>query len=337
MKVTIKRIIRKAGKTTRFLIYVDGKYASFKAPSGKYDSLGEMDISEDIDYDINDKWLKIFDNWRNTKRKVLSHLSEYKQNELHITEDGYWTNKDGENIEYSHILPDSDELKNLISSTYYDSMKKNYNSKKDKIHPGFKNLNSSQAFTFNFFQPIIDENLYYELLELSTDKNFIIERNQKYNYHYEKESAEDKTQFDFYIENESVNVSFEVKYTEDGFGTADYGSHKEKWESIYSKKIDRLLGSNKLSPEEFFVNYQVWRNILFTLDINHYSCFLYPKFRENDLTPIIKSILDKYPKLKGRVIVLYVDEFINKILGGNYPEKVKSHYREFKKKYLDIE
>ena len=40
-----------------------------------------------------------------------------------------------------------------------------YHKKVESIHPGFKNLNSSQAFAFNFFQPIIDNNLYYVLLE----------------------------------------------------------------------------------------------------------------------------------------------------------------------------
>jgi len=340
MRATVEKIIRKGAKTTRYLICVNGEYASVKLPNEEtvYEMPKEVDFCEgDIDRNINDKWVKASDNWPKIKCKILSHLSKYKKNKLNICEDGYWTNKDGENIEYSHILPDGEIKKNLIDSSYHNSMEKTFDAEKDKIHPGFKNLNSSQAFAFNFFQPIIDENLFYDLFELACDNNSFAKRNHKtqiFRHKFEKDNVEDKTQFDFYIEKSDLNVSFEVKYTENEFGTADYESHKEKWDEIYKQKVDKLLGCNKISPEEFFENYQIWRNILFTLDENHFSCFFYPRFREGDLTTMINQILDKYPSLKERIIIFYTDDFVNKILDGDYSEKLKEHYREFKKKYL---
>ncbi len=343
IKATVEKVIRRRAKTTRYLILVNGKYASVIVPNEKnvYEISEGMGFSEeDIDYNINEKWLKATDNWSKIKNKILSHLSKYKQINLGIYEDGYWTNKDGDNIEYSHILPDSEIKKNLIYSSYRDSMEKTYNTEKDKIHPGFKNLNSSQAFAFNFFQPIIDENLYYDLLELVSDNIFLSDKNhqgQTFLHKYEKDNTEDKTQFDFYIENKYLNVSFEVKYTENGFGSADYDSHKGKWETIYKQKLDKLLGPNKILPEEFFENYQIWRNILFTLDENHFSCFLYPCFRKDDLTIEINQTLDKYPKLKEKIIIIYADDFVEKILKGDYSENLKLHYQEFKNKYLLID
>lgn len=331
MRATILSVIRKGPRNSRYLILTDDKeYGSMVAANGKY-HLGEFsEIEESIDPNVKDSWLNTYYNWANTKQKILTRLAKYKKDKLGISENGVWINQDGEEIEYQHILPAKDILENLIHSAFYESMMKTYNKKKELIHPGFKNLNSSQAFCFNFFQPIIDNDLYYVLLEKQELRNL------KINYEYEKEN-DDETQFDFYIHNDLFKASFEVKYTEDTFGYTDYDSHKDKWESIYKEKVEKLLGKDKLRPEDFFSDYQIWRNILFTLDKAHHTYFLYPRFRKDDLTPVIERVLERFPELKERVSCLYADDFVDKIIKTEkYSKELKEHYQEFKSKYLDL-
>ena len=331
MYATILSVIRKGPKNSRYLILTENnEYGSMVAANEKYNLGDYSKIEETIDSNVKNSWLNTYYNWANTKQKILIHLAKYKKEKLGIEANGIWINQDGEEIEYQHILPERYIFENLIHSSFYDSMINSYHKKVESIHPGFKNLNSSQAFAFNFFQPIIDNNLYYVLLENNELKNY------RFYSEYEKVN-EDETQFDFYIQNDSFNASFEVKYTEDTFGYTDYDSHKEKWDSTYKEKVEKLLGKDVLSPDDFFVNYQIWRNILFTMEKNHHTYFLYPKFRKDDLSPVIERIMETYPELKERVTILYADVFVNKIMTNeNFSEALKEHYQEFKRKYLDI-
>lgn len=331
MEATILSVIRRGAKNSRYLVLAQNKeYGSVVAANEKYHLGNITEIEETIDFNVKDSWLNNYFNWSNTKQKVLNHLARYKKENLGIEPNGVWINQDGEEIEYQHILPKDYILKNLIDSDFHESMINSYNKKIEFIHPGFKNLNSSQAFAFNFFQPIIDNDLYYALLEKNELKEL------KLNSEYERVNC-DETQFDFYIYNESFQASFEVKYTEDGFGVTDYDSHKEKWESTYKEKVAKLLGKDILTPEDFFANYQIWRNILFTLEKNHHSYFLYPSFRKDDLSPVIEEILESYPELKKKVGILYADDFVKKIIADeNSSKALKEHYQEFKWKYLDV-
>jgi len=330
MEVTIVSIIRQGGRNTRYLVKTEeGNWGSIKAMTGKYEKGNKYNITETIDCD--EKWYRNYNNWKATKQKILQHLTKYKQEKLGIPEDGYWINQEGERIDYQHILPDEKILENLISSNYLSDMKKEFDKKEAFIHPGFKNLNSSQAFAFNFFQPIIRENLFYKLLHKD------ILKGKEIKYEYEKTNEED-TQFDFYIRCEEFAASFEVKYTEDSFGTADYDSHKDKWEKTYKDKVVKLLGKDCLTPEQFFENYQIWRNILFTLENNHHTYFIFPRFRDKDLTPVLLEILNEHEQLKERVSWLYVDDLVDEILKNEeYSADLKNHYQEFKVKYLDYE
>lgn len=152
-------------------------------------------------------------------------------------------------------------------------------------------------------------------------------------------AQEDDTQFDFYLKTTTGDsYSFEVKYTEDDFGTTTVEGHHEKWINIYKDKVDKLTGKDKVSEEDFFANYQLWRNIIFTIERNHYTCFLYPKFRNDDLSESVKKIMDKCKSLdKNKVIIINADDFVEKILNSpDFSEKLKNHYKIFSEKYLEI-
>ena len=203
MYATILSVIRKGPKNSRYLILTENnEYGSMVAANEKYNLGDYSKIEEKIDSNVKNSWLNTYYNWANTKQKILIHLAKYKKEKLGIEANGIWINQDGEEIEYQHILPERYIFENLIHSSFYDSMINSYHKKVESIHPGFKNLNSSQAFAFNFFQPIIDNNLYYVLLENNELKNY------RFYSEYEKVN-EDETQFDFYIQNDSFNASFE--------------------------------------------------------------------------------------------------------------------------------
>lgn len=332
MKITLLAVICSRAQDTRYLAQTkDGKYHSIKLKANSHNVMDEIEIEESQmdDREFNTKWIEKLRGWNQLKKVITEHLAEYKTKTLKITEQGYWTSSFGEKKWYAHILPDELKKKNLIESEYVSSLEETYKKIKNanNLHRGFKNLNSSQAFAFNFFQPIIDENLFSDLLDFWHD-------NSKPNCEFEK-IAEDETQFDFFLSVGNKSCSFEVKYTEQNFGNAPMDEkHHAKWENLYKEKMDVLCGKDTVFEEEFLENYQLWRNILFAIKSDHDVCFLFPKFR-NDLAEVVESAREKCGQAKERIHIIYADEFIERILfDSKYSRKLKKHYAEFKQKYL---
>ena len=331
MEFTLIGIIKKGKDNTRYLVSLEtGGFASILLKTDLYQigdqlTLENLEKRELNDIVFKETWIKKALGVNEYKRAIYEHLNQYKLRVLKIEEDGYWVNKDGEKQFYNHILPDNQIEKNLINSAYFDSIKRVYDQLKQKgeIHLGFKNLNSSQAFALNFFQPLIEENLLGEMFELGDIKKSCFEMKCK-----------DDTQFDFFIESECCEVSFEVKYSEEGFGTARNDiSHQNKWKELYEKDIKQI--APEISEDDFFSEYQLWRNILFTLNDKHKSFFLFPSFRK-DLKETIEKTIEGTHLHKENVKIIFSDTICKNIINGNYPQKLKDHYIEFQKKYGDI-
>ena len=299
------------------------KPASIKLPN-EYEVGTEVEVQENQinDREFNMNWLKTLSSWKNKKRKLLEHLGVYKQDILNIQEDGFWEDKDGDELYYVHILPESKKEENIIKSAYTESIKATLAAKAADIHPGFKNLNSSQAFAFNFFQPIIDEKIIHELIPSAINAT---------HPEFEKKN-EDDTQFDFYFESNNLKYSFEVKYTEEDFGIAPNDEkHVEKWNTLYKVKLMKIL-DNEITSEEFFEEYQLWRNICFTAD-NYEVRFVFPRFR-NDLAGKVEAAKQKCKDdFKKKIDIIFVDNFVNKMIASDN-SRLKDHYSEFKRKYL---
>ncbi len=256
----------------------------------------------------------------NTKdiEKIIEHLTKYKEQTLNINECGnYW--KDQEQY-YHHILPIKLADKNIINkgcdlSELLHTIKK---------HQGFHHLNSSQALALNLFGPLVKCKRF----------DIIDNINPLSNSHFEYiEDKIEKTTFDFFIEDScSANkYFFEVKYTEHDFGYTDNDQkHQIKYEQIYRGKLQKI--SAKVSKEDFFEQYQLWRNIIYAEKGNVY--FILPKFR-TDLVEKIENaktlIADN--DIKNRINILYIDDIVKR--AKNVPE-LKEHYEEFEKKYLVI-
>lgn len=156
-------------------------------------------------------------NLRNFQTSVKQHLGSYKKDKLGNLQCGKWR----DNF-YAHILPQKEEKLNIIDKYRNDFYSSEYS--KINFHKYFHHLNSSQAMCINFFYPLIKEKSLESVLNC-------MKINGEINYTsddicFEKESELDKyegrsTNFDFYIKLKSgVQLYFEIKYTENGFGKA---------------------------------------------------------------------------------------------------------------------
>jgi hypothetical protein len=94
---------------------------------------------------------------------VKEHLSQYKNNVLHISVNGKY--KDGE---YGHILPKENKSLNILPSSFYDEIIGEID--KVKLHQFFPHLNSSQALCFNLFYPLLLSKDTKNLSEILNDK-----------------------------------------------------------------------------------------------------------------------------------------------------------------------
>ena len=105
MRATILSIIRKGPKNSRYLVLTENnEYGSLVAANEKYHLGDNTKIEETIDSNVKDSWLNTYYNWANIKQNVLTHLAKYKKEKLGIEVNGVWSNQDGEEIEYQHIL-----------------------------------------------------------------------------------------------------------------------------------------------------------------------------------------------------------------------------------------
>lgn len=247
---------------------------------------------------------------------IKEHLASYKVDKLQIVENGTWWKN---NKEYQHILPKDKYMDNIINKGFQKELI-NYINVKD-LHLGFHHLNSSQALALNLFGPLITTNrlsIIGDLLQIE------ILDNSKSEFEY-IENSNENTNFDYFIKDNNFNVYFEVKYTENKFGNAkDDNEHQEKYLQIYKDKLGKIAN---ITRKQFFNDYQLWRNILYSP--NGYIVFVVPSFRK-DLIAIIETAKEKLIN-KQNIKVLRIEDIISKC---KQIDILKDHYCEFENKYL---
>ena len=252
----------------------------------------------------------------NFDNRIKEHLASYKVNTLNIAENGTWWKNDKQ---YQHILPKSKYVKNVIDKGFQKELLSLISAK--DLHLGFHHLNSSQALALNLFGPLIFTN------NLSLIGNILkidISDNDKSKFEF-IENLNENTNFDYFIKGKSINIYFEVKYTENNFGNAkDDNEHQEKYFRLYK---DRLAKITNITRKQFLNNYQLWRNILYSE--NGYIVFVLPEFRK-DLIDIVdstkKSLINK-----EYIKILKIEDIISKC---KQIDLLKNHYIEFENKYL---
>lgn len=270
--------------------------------------------------------------------KVKAHLGKYKENTLKISEDGVFIHN-GKKYEYDHIIPKDRYQLNILEKYRTDFFDSSY-SKNITLHRYFHHLNSSQAMCINFFYPLINEKLLEKILEVLNVKGSV-------NYDevcFEKESelersSERKTNFDFYIKLVSgINLFFEIKYTENGFGKPKHDAeHKNKFKNTYKPLLDKNPAIKKEFKNEstFLNNYQIMRNLL-NINNDSYVIFIYPK----DNNPVDKEAFEAKQMIndswQNHFILLTWEEISKKLITHLEYQKLKDYYsKEFINKYLN--
>ena len=275
------------------------------------------------------------------QEKVKKHLVAYAKNqsELKGRIGGVWRKR-----EYDHILNNKEAYQYNLLPCFRIGLKKYICKNGIKLHADAHHLNSSQIMCLNFFYPLVCENKLSDILN-------IINPNEQWGAvkcaAFEKISDIDgkqrgATNFDFFIETTNGHkIYFEIKYTENDFGTAKTDkSHIEKWESMYKSLIinSPIIESKLINQEEFFKNYQIIRNIIHVQNpIKDYSIFVVPKD---------KSYTKLYDKANNVINDIVIKDSANHVQVRGWEEIIKAvendpqlheYYAEFKKKYLDFE
>jgi hypothetical protein len=250
---------------------------------------------------------------------IINHLVDYKLNVLEIEECGNWWKN---NKQYPHILPEECKYENILNNEFRPELKEIIAS--SKLHRGFHHLNSSQALALNLFGPFSSGN---KLEELNSVLNEDL-AGGKGQFEY-IDNAEEGTNFDFAIVNIGKPVYFEVKYTEAEFGRAKSDpKHIEKYNSIYKNRLERFC---KITRDEFFRDYQLWRNIIYS--DKGIVLFVLPKFR-SDLIKKVESARNRLYNPKS-VDIAYIDDICAQGLKNNLIS-MRTHFAEFQRKYLEV-
>ena len=268
------------------------------------------------------------------KEKVLENLKKYKEGRLDIKEYGKY-NYRGKIVKREHILPEGLENKNFIQGVTSSEKLK---SQDIKLHNCYSHLNSSQVMCINFFEKIrTDENvlrnLILNLLDVKLEGKIVSA------FEYEPNNKEG-TNFDFYIECGEIKIYWEIKYTEGKFATTNANKvshtgekHIERYNKVYKGIFEKSKYLKNLGSDNFFDNYQIYRNISYIKNDNDYVVFLYP-YEDVKLDNQIKNVIKRH-KCEDNVFAIDWGE-IYKILFDiiKNDENYRKYYLEFEGKYL---
>lgn len=220
------------------------------------------------------KQLKTQNTMKNYAHNRKEHLAEYaKNNNLPI--EGTYNGR-----QYKHILK-LDENKIDIVKEFNILKDVNKDMLTEKLHRFAHHLNSSQILCYNFFMPMLTDKgkASKQLVNLLDKYGIKIEVGAECKFEY-NDNLGDNTEFDFHIKGRNIEVFFEIKYTEYGFGRAKKDErHKTKFDTIYKKELGDKHNALQANPDcdEFLNKYQLYRNAIRIKDKNKYLILLYPE------------------------------------------------------------
>lgn len=265
------------------------------------------------------KQLKTQNTMKNYAHNRKEHLAEYaKNNKLPIG--GTYNGRP-----YEHILK-LDKNKIDIVKDFNILKDVNKDMLTEKLHRFAHHLNSSQILCYNFFMPMLTDKgkASKQLVNLLEKYGIKIEEGAECKFEY-NDNLGDNTEFDFHIKSGNIEVFFEIKYTEYGFGRAKKDErHKTKFDTIYKKELGDKHNALQTNPdcEEFLNKYQLYRNAIRIKDKNKYLILLYPE---------LNKVADKQAKE-------FIKEKINNEFRDNvqiiYWEKIADEDTELYRKYF---
>lgn len=277
---------------------------------------------------------------------VKTYLADYKSRVFPNISNGYFRGKP-----HSHILPCTKKNK-AETVSQYNTLESVRGLKMllrpQDLHQYAQHLNSSQMMCYNFFRPYLNDNgmpneSLFSLLN-TVDINIPYDKNAVAKFEYEQTDDEwagertggsKGTNFDFYLKSGQFEVFFEIKYTENGFGTFSNNEdeverHRKKYDSFYGKKIKACpaLKIKDVPFEEFRLNYQLLRNTIRLTDKSKFVVFLYDANNPHTFKQV-HAFIDSYitDDYKQHVIALEWQ----KLVMASHPDEIY----EFWNKYLN--
>lgn len=261
---------------------------------------------------------------------LKQHLSQYKLSKIGVTENGVWRrNKQP----YSHILPFRHQELNILEP-FRREFWKYYATSGIKLQSDFHHLNSSQAMCFNLFFPFMsDENAHLQLLPRILGIDDTISNPQ---FEFVLGSTEG-TNFDFGLMGRDARYLFELKLTEQNFGTTKPDDrHKKKFEEVYRPRLAGMLHEPFCSCEFFLRHYQLMRNI-WNLTLCEADRLLVVVPRANVSATAELALLETcLPEpYRRRVTICFFEDVVAGIESAiPKSSRLEEHFRLFREKYL---
>ncbi len=249
---------------------------------------------------------------------------------------GFWRKRP-----YPHIFKSVES--NFIDGVYplKCDVKGTLSGKDIHLHPDVASMNSSQALCINFFKKFFDGSDKEEyLINLLKQSGVRLESYDIKNAVFEfVPDKKENTNFDFYlVMNNGTHISFEVKYTENGFGRPRIGmaeKYHDKWEQIYR---DRVSNSRYLNCDEqdFYKNYQINRNIIYA-GSNDYVLFLTPKANRSKGIVDGRTYIDTINVQHPNIMNLFLEDLIKNLMDLTCDDaQLHEYYCIFREKYIDV-
>lgn len=262
---------------------------------------------------------------------TIKKLSEL----VKIDEIEYRTSKSGLKPEY-HV-PSLKHISKIDAIKKYcliDTVKDYEFCIKDKIHRDAHHLNSSQMTCYNFFRPFKEDKEKLSLLlnEIGIIHKSIVVADFEYEDNIDKfDGVDGQTNFDFFAGNDNDKIYFEIKYTEANFGGCENDEKHNKKYELYKPLLEFALKEYNVIKDDFFNNYQLFRNIsrINNIELNH-SLIVIPADRD-DLKEAFNKWHDKYVKDDVDCRVVTWEDLISaaKKIG------MERHAMEFEKRYFN--
>jgi hypothetical protein len=271
--------------------------------------------------------------------KLNGHLVEYKRETLRVEESGSWIAR-GKNVQHPHILPKERAALNLLP-VYRQACNDYLRTARPKIkkHQYFHHLNSSQAMCLNLFFPFQSD---ASLIPILLDALRLPQGAPK--GEFEKVfDTEENTNFDFFLDygDGFDKVFFELKLSEQGFGTAKRSLWDEKYQAKfvrhYQPHLEGFVPPKWLEQEEFLNHYQILRNLSYLR--RHPGSklyFIFPKANES-LAKSEQAIteLGTLPWIQDRMFIVHLESLINQLISRTVADgRLLDHLHDFRQKYI---
>lgn len=260
--------------------------------------------------------MKEYSSYSAFQKDILKYLGKYNKNVYKSSKPGIYKYR-GTEYKYYHILSLEGTTKPKAIKAIVNKDCVNFDMFKSP-HRYAHHLNSSQVVCYEFFRPLLNDDKK-KLLDLFSEKLDININNTptlsaKFEFVTDKQ---ENTNFDLFVGKEATKIYFEIKYTENGFGSCENDKeHLEKFNEIYKPYIENC-GCLKKKPQfdEFRKYYQLFRNVLRVTNengSNEYSVFIFPKANKATVKQF-NEFKQQYisDEMSSHVLCLYWEELVD--------------------------